>query len=307
MALYAFMMIRKTNWQTASSELSAIRHEVFVDEQAVPIELELDEHDAHCHHWLAYIDGRAVATVRVRGNGNIGRMAVRKSFRGQGVGTTLLKTVVDYAKDQDWRVLSLAAQDHAISFYAEAGFTTYGDIFMDAGIPHQSMQQLLREHRKLGQDSPRFVPADSAATVLDLCAQARRTLRIFSTALEPELYANDAIVSVLSALARRHRQSEIRLLICDETALRESHHPLVALSQRLPSALPLRVLPTDFRPELDELFLLADRSGIFAYPESAPNAAWCSYHLPPTVKDYQERFDRMWESAEPARYLRRLY
>jgi predicted GNAT family N-acyltransferase len=307
MALYASMMIRKTNWQTASSELSAIRHEVFVDEQAVPIELELDEHDAHCHHWLAYIDGRAVATVRVRGNGNIGRMAVRKSFRGQGVGTTLLKTVVDYAKDQDWRVLSLAAQDHAISFYAEAGFTTYGDIFMDAGIPHQSMQQLLREHRKLGQDSPRFVPADSAATVLDLCAQARRTLRIFSTALEPELYANDAIVSVLSALARRHRQSEIRLLICDETALRESHHPLVALSQRLPSALPLRVLPTDFRPELDALFLLADRSGIFAYPESAPNVAWCSYHLPPTVKDYQERFDRMWESAEPARYLRRLY
>jgi predicted GNAT family N-acyltransferase len=307
MALYASMMIRKTNWQTDSSELSAIRHEVFVDEQAVPIELELDEYDAHCHHWLAYIDGRAVATVRVRGNGNIGRMAVRKCFRGQGVGKALLKTVVAYAKDQDWRVLSLAAQDHAISFYVEGGFTPYGDIFMDAGIPHQAMQMLLRERRKLRQDGPRFVPIDLAATALDLCAQARRTLRIFSVALEPELYASDALVSVLSALARSHRQSEIRLLICDETALRENRHPLVALSQRLPSALPLRVLPSDFRPELNELFLLADSSGILVYPESAPNTAWCSYHLPPTVKDYQERFDRMWERAEQARYLRRLY
>lgn len=307
MALYASMMIRKTDWQTSSTELSAIRHEVFVDEQAVPIELELDEHDAYCHHWLAYIDESAVGTVRMLGNGSIGRMAVRSGYRGQGFGKALLNAVIDYAKDQDWRILSLAAQDHAISFYAEAGFTAYGDIFIDAGIPHQSMQLLLREHRKLGQDSPKFVPADSVATVLDLCNQARRTLRIFSTALEPELYANDAVVSALSALARRHRQSEIRLLICDETALIESRHPLVALSQRLPSALPLRVLPPDFRPELDELFLLADRNGIFAYPENASNTAWCSYHLPPKVKDYQERFDRMWERGEPARHLRRLY
>lgn len=307
MALYASMMIRKTDWQTASTELSAIRHEVFVDEQAVPIELELDEHDAHCHHWLAYIDEHAVGTIRMLGNGSIGRMAVRRGFRGQGIGKALLKAAIDYAKDQDWRLLSLAAQDHAISFYAEAGFTAYGDILMDAGIPHQSMQLLLREHHKLGHDSPRFVPADSAATVLDLCAQARRTLRIFSNELEPELYANDATVSALSTFARRHRQSEIRLLICDETALRESRHPLVALSQRLPSALPLRVLPSDFRPELDELFLLADRSGILVYPDGAPNTAWCSYHLPPKVTDYQERFDRMWERGEQARYLRRLY
>ena len=252
MALYASMMIRKTDWQTSSTELSAIRHEVFVDEQAVPIELELDEHDAYCHHWLAYIDESAVGTVRMLGNGSIGRMAVRSGYRGQGVGKALLNAVIDYAKDQDWRILSLAAQDHAISFYAEAGFTAYGDIFMDAGIPHQSMQLLLREHRKLGQDSPRFVPADSVATVLDLCAQARRTLRIFSAALEPELYANDAIVSVLSVLARRHRQSEIRLLICDETALRESRHPLVALSQRyfprsmISLSVPSCKLPLDF-------------------------------------------------------------
>jgi predicted GNAT family N-acyltransferase len=307
MALYASMMICKTNWQTANSELSAIRHEVFVDEQAVPIELELDEHDSHCHHWLAFIDEHAVGTVRVLSNGSIGRMAVRRGFRGQGVGKALLKAVVDYAKDQDWRFLSLAAQTHAISFYAEASFIAYGDIFMDAGIPHQSMQLLLREHRKLGQDSQRFSPSDSAATVLDLCGQARGTLRIFSTALEPELYANDAIIDALSALARRHRQSEIRLLICDETVLRENRHPLVALSQRLPSALPLRVLASDSRPELDELFLLADRSGILVYPQSAPNTAWCSYHLPPKVKDYQERFDRMWERGEQARHLRRLY
>lgn len=144
MVLYASMMIRKTDWQTAGSDLSAIRHEVFVDEQKVPIELEVDGNDAHCHHWLASIEETAIGTVRLLNNGNIGRMAVRKDFRGQGIGKALLHAVIYYAKDQDWRLLSLAAQDHAISFYSEAGFTAYGDIFIDAGIPHQSMQLLLR-------------------------------------------------------------------------------------------------------------------------------------------------------------------
>jgi predicted GNAT family N-acyltransferase len=301
------MMIRKTDWQTDSAELTSIRHEVFVDEQHVPIELEVDEQDSHCHHWLAIENAEAVGTVRLLNNGIIGRMAVRKDFRRRGIGKALIQATIDYARQQDWRTLSLSAQDHAIGFYADAGFVPYGPIFMDAGIPHQSMQLLLRENRKLGVDGQQFHPADSTSTVLDLCRQTRRTIRVFSRALEPALFASEDISNALSALARRHRQSEIRLLICDEEALKESRHPLSELSQRLPSAIPLRLLSPDYRAELDEFFLLADRSGIFVYSNDAPEKNWCSYYLPPKVKDYQERFDRMWAHAKQPSYLKRLY
>jgi predicted GNAT family N-acyltransferase len=300
------MTIRKTDWQTDKAILTGIRHEVFVDEQAVPIELELDEHDPYCHHWLALLNDEAVGTVRMLNNGSIGRMAVRKDFRKRGIGKALLQAAMEYGKNQDWRELTLGAQDHAIGFYAAAGFMPYGDMFMDAGIPHQSMRLLLREQRRLGQDSPQFLPIDSAATIEDLCSQARRTIRIFSHSLEPALFAANTIADAISKLARRHRQSQIRLLICDETPLRECRHPLLELSQRLPSAIPLRILPSDYRTESEDFFVLADSSGIFAYPNGAPENSWCSYHLPPKVRHYQERFDRMWEHAEQPYYLRRF-
>ena len=301
------MMIRKTDWQTDKALLTRIRHEVFVNEQAVPLELELDEHDPYCHHWLAFVDGQAVGTVRMRNNGSIGRMAVSKHYRNRGIGKALLQAAISYAKEQDWRELSLAAQDHAIGFYAAAGFVAYGELFMDAGIPHQSMQLRLRDERILGKDSQAFKPANKAATILDLCSQARRTIRIFSQALEADFYANDALIQTLSAFARAHRQNQLRLLICDESALKEQRHPLVALSQRLPSAIPLRVMPKGTKAEIEEYFLLADSSGIFTYTALPTDAGWCSYHLPPKVRDYQDRFDHMWEFAETSRYLRRLY
>ncbi|CAA0119203.1 GNAT family N-acetyltransferase [Zhongshania aliphaticivorans] len=301
------MTIRKTDWQTDKAILTGIRHEVFVDEQAVPIELELDEHDPYCHHWLALLNDEAVGTVRMLNNGSIGRMAVRKDFRKRGIGKALLQAAMEYAKNQDWRELTLGAQDHAIGFYAAAGFMPYGDMFMDAGIPHQSMRLLLREQRRLGQDSQKFKPNDNAATILDMCSQARRTISIFSHALEPDLYASDAMAHALSGLARGHRQNKIRLLISDETSLRENRNPIIELSQRLPSAMSLRLLSADYRAEVDEFFMLVDRSGIFVYTDGKHQANWGSYHLPPQVNDYQERFDRMWERAERPRYLRKLY
>ncbi|CAA0088753.1 Acetyltransferase [Zhongshania aliphaticivorans] len=137
------MMIRKADWQIDKSTLSDIRHKVFVLEQHVPVELELDEHDPCCHHWMATIRGEAVGVVRMSNKGVIGRMAVLRPYRKQGIGRKLLDAAIAYAKSQNWRLVTLSAQDHAIGFYAAAGFTPYGERFMDAGIPHQAMQMVL--------------------------------------------------------------------------------------------------------------------------------------------------------------------
>lgn len=127
------------SWATHRELLSRIRHQVFVLEQVVPVAMEIDEYDPQARHWLAWVDGEAVATLRLLDNGSIGRMAVLAGYRRRGIGRALLQDCIEFARRQGHTRLSLAAQLHAIAFYEGCGFRPYGDEFMDAGIAHRLM------------------------------------------------------------------------------------------------------------------------------------------------------------------------
>ena len=128
------------DWDSLRDHAQALRVEVFVVEQGVPVELEWDEADEVSTHTVAYDQsGQAVATGRLLPDGHIGRMAVRKSARGQGIGTQVLSALLHEAKRQQFRELVLHAQTHAIEFYAKHGFQIEGDEFLEAGIPHRRM------------------------------------------------------------------------------------------------------------------------------------------------------------------------
>jgi predicted esterase YcpF (UPF0227 family)/predicted GNAT family N-acyltransferase len=128
-------------WEDLRDEASRIRLEVFVDEQQVPLEEELDARDAQCLHAIAYdVDGQPMGTGRLLPDGHIGRMAVRKAWRGQGVGSLLLSTLMDAARRRGDAEVVLDAQLHARPFYARHGFVEEGETFMDAGIPHRVMR-----------------------------------------------------------------------------------------------------------------------------------------------------------------------
>lgn len=128
------------DWDTLRAHAQALRVEVFVVEQGVPIELEWDEGDAVSTHAVAYDEGgMPVATGRLLPDGHIGRMAVRHSARGQGIGSHVLRALIDEAQRLGYRQLLLHAQTHAIGFYMRHGFMTRGDEFMEAGIPHREM------------------------------------------------------------------------------------------------------------------------------------------------------------------------
>lgn len=121
----------------------AIRMEVFVEEQAVPEALELDEHDAMARHWLARVDGEPVGTARavaLEGTWKIGRVAVRAPWRGSGVGRELMRAILAAARDEGVAVLALDSQVHALPFYERLGFVAEGPEFDDAGIPHRHMR-----------------------------------------------------------------------------------------------------------------------------------------------------------------------
>ncbi|MGD2119910.1 MAG: GNAT family N-acetyltransferase [Chromatiales bacterium] len=132
--------IKTTDWARDQAQLSAVRKQVFVEEQQVPLALELDEADATATHFLALTQqGQAVGTARLLANGHVGRMAVLADYRNQGVGSRLLQAVLSYARQQQMPDVYLHAQTSAINFYKKFGFVCRGDIFMDANIPHQTM------------------------------------------------------------------------------------------------------------------------------------------------------------------------
>jgi predicted GNAT family N-acyltransferase len=135
------LRIELLSWENARSRATPVRFEVFVKEQGVPAEIELDEADAQSIHALAFYDAQVVGTGRLLPDSHVGRMAVLKEFRGKGIGSALLVKLIEAASRRGDRSLVLSAQVHALNFYRAHGFVPEGEVYQDAGIPHQDMRR----------------------------------------------------------------------------------------------------------------------------------------------------------------------
>ena len=133
-----------TDWARAEAQVMPVRMAVFVVEQGVPEDIERDAFDAVSRHAIARDEaGAVVATGRLLPDGHIGRMAVAASLRGKGVGGVVLEALVAEAARAGLAEVALNAQVHALAFYRRHGFVEYGDVFMEAGIPHRAMRRTL--------------------------------------------------------------------------------------------------------------------------------------------------------------------
>lgn len=136
------------SWAEHGAAATAIRREVFVQEQHIPADLEWDSADATCLHALARNRfGLPLATGRllehVPGVAKIGRMAVRRSMRGAQIGRLVLDALMAEARQQGYREVLLHAQLSAENFYLRAGFQRRGEPFEEAGIGHVEMVRAL--------------------------------------------------------------------------------------------------------------------------------------------------------------------
>jgi YbgC/YbaW family acyl-CoA thioester hydrolase len=136
------------DWQTLGEAARAIRLEVFVQEQQIPLTLEQDAQDVDALHIVASNRlGSPVATGRLLvaapGVSKIGRVAVKRSLRGTGVGQMALQALVDAAKARGDQQVILHAQASATRFYLTQGFTAIGEPFKEAGIDHIAMVKRL--------------------------------------------------------------------------------------------------------------------------------------------------------------------
>ena len=140
-------MILIKPWEEAAPEAYSIRSLVFIEEQGVPQEIEIDEWDPLAQHALAYEDGYCIATGRLvklqDGSAQIGRMAVLAQFRKQGIGSKVLTTLIEYGKSLGAFKFILHSQLTAIPFYEKQGFIANGPIYDEAGIAHRNMILLI--------------------------------------------------------------------------------------------------------------------------------------------------------------------
>lgn len=135
--------LEETRYEAAWwDEIVALRLRVYVDEQAVPLEEELDDLDHVAIHWAALDEGRVVGTARLvlgDGDAKFGRLAIEKAWRRRGLGSRLLEVAVARARAAGAPRVILDAQIRVTALYEGLGFRAVGEVFLDAGIDHIRM------------------------------------------------------------------------------------------------------------------------------------------------------------------------
>ncbi|HBO71256.1 MAG TPA: GNAT family N-acetyltransferase [Acinetobacter sp.] len=131
--------VKYGSWDQLQQDAKLIRKLVFISEQNIPEQDEWDDQDAISQHFVVYDHNQPIATARLLANNSVGRVAVLKAYRGQGIGRLIMLQIIAYAQAQKRPSLQLSSQVHAISFYEKLGFSIQGDEYDECGIPHIEM------------------------------------------------------------------------------------------------------------------------------------------------------------------------
>ncbi|MDR1763116.1 MAG: GNAT family N-acetyltransferase [Dysgonamonadaceae bacterium] len=135
---------RTVNSPADLQKVFAVRAIVFIEEQGVSYEEEIDGCDYSSVHFLATMGNEPIGVARLllfKDYVKIGRLAVRKAYRGQGVGKRLFSFVLDYVAQIEYQKITLHAQAYLVKFYEDFGFVRQGEMFLEAGIEHYYMEK----------------------------------------------------------------------------------------------------------------------------------------------------------------------
>ena len=281
--------------------LRAVREAVFVREQGVPLELELDAQDPDCLHVLARdADGRPIGTGRLTPAHTLGRMAVLPQWRGRGVGAAMLAALTGLARERRWNAIELHAQVDAIGFYLRHGYLPIGPRYMEAGIEHQSMR------RALGGPNAVEDREAAIAACIGIIDATRRGLRVYSRALDPGLFDAPPVLEALRRLAVRGDGVELRFLLQDADTPQREHAPLLALAQRLPSVLLFRAVDDPVDRAYPSAFVANDGGGYYFRGLGHRFDGETALDAGGRARQLREEFDRTWERSRPCSEYRAL-
>ncbi|HYW77513.1 MAG TPA: GNAT family N-acetyltransferase [Gammaproteobacteria bacterium] len=294
-------IIRRAEWGPDTPLLRDVRTRVFIEEQKVPKDLEWDELDEGCIHALAEAEGNPIGTGRLTPDGHIGRMAVLAEWRNRGVGAALLSHLMDAARERGDGFCELNAQVSAIGFYERFGFQAQGGEFMDAGIPHRLMRL------DYGKPPVRQLSSftDLRNALVEIARSSRHEFSLYAPDLATQLTGTAELEAALKDLALSSRRGRIRLLVEDARAAAADSNPLVRLAGTLPSRCALQQLCAEDDAE-DEVYAFNDNGDSVHQQKTESATGTFVTGSPVTARDFQRRFDPLWERSEPAPDARRL-
>lgn len=145
------MEVQRVEDDDELADALSVRRAVFIDEQGVPEDRELDGKDDEAIHFVAYDGGEPIGAARLRAypdedpknTAKVERVAVKADRRGEGIGKALMTAVEDAAVADGYEAIMLHAQLPVVSFYRQLGYETRGEEFEDAGIRHREMRKRL--------------------------------------------------------------------------------------------------------------------------------------------------------------------
>ncbi len=124
----------------------SVRRKVFVDEQGVPLSLELDYLDLTAAHFVVYSEDTPIGAGRIRetseGIGKVERVSILKEYRGKHLGNLIMNALEEHAVATGMHKIILNAQSYAIPFYEKLGYVITSPEFLDADIPHRAMEKV---------------------------------------------------------------------------------------------------------------------------------------------------------------------
>lgn len=303
---------------TADREaLQGVRETVFVLEQHVPLDMEIDDDDPRSVHVLARAsEGTPIGTARLTTGGQIGRMAVLRDWRGRGVGTMLLDTLLEQARARKLPEVSLHAQRSALPFWLHHGFATSGGEFQEAGIPHVNMRRILdpatepRHPAPAAAPDPRILRSSTReeliGVTLTLLEGAQHSMCVLVRELHPLLLNDTACMVELRRLAISGRGASIRIIAQDLSRAMQEGSRLLELAQRLSSVIEIRrtVEPDDLA--YNSAFMCVDSCGYLFRPLESEMTAVGSTYAPGRHAELMRLFEEVWARSEPWPELRAL-
>lgn len=320
----------EAGWFEYKDDLQLIRKVVFIDEQDVPKDLEWDGLDEDATHFLALNSaGQKLGCARLLPSGQIGRMAVYKEFRDQGIGLLLLNAAVDNARAKGFDRVFLHAQAYAEEFYRRGGFLPHGELFAEAGIDHIAMEMKLplastgsnepglnkTANKKTHPPSTNIVRESEATSFSNyeqainglqaVIQSAQREVSIFSPLLDHGLFDLPETISALSNFARSAARCRVEIILQDSKLAVERGHRLIDLTRRLDQKMSIKRLGEPF-DEQTSSFVLADRSAYWMLPSYEEyNGVW---YLNAAVNNQRLRdvFSQAWQKSREDPELRIL-
>lgn len=141
--------VKTGTYSDLGADAHKVRDTVFCIEQGISMEIERDEADLSAVHAVVYENDIPVAAGRLIYDEEneiylIGRISSLRAVRGKGYGKLIVKSLIEYAENNEIDEIHLHSQKHAEGFYKNLGFEAYGDVFLEAGIEHVSMMTKCR-------------------------------------------------------------------------------------------------------------------------------------------------------------------